>query len=83
MSELTSVLEKIAVWYWENQPQFHSPFQPGLSHADIDTLVKDLQFPILHEIYELYKWCNGSSDVACSWNKFIQCEFNECCPVRC
>jgi cell wall assembly regulator SMI1 len=60
MSELTSALERISAWHQENQSR--SVFQPGLSRNVIDNLVKNLSFPIPEEIYELYEWCNGSSD---------------------
>jgi cell wall assembly regulator SMI1 len=60
MSELTSALESISAWYQKNESR--SVFRPGLSRADIDEIVKDLQFTVPNEIYELYEWCNGSSE---------------------
>jgi hypothetical protein len=60
MSELTSALERISAWYQEKQSR--SVFQPGLSRSAIDELVKDLAFPVPEEVYELYEWCNGSSE---------------------
>jgi SMI1 / KNR4 family (SUKH-1) len=60
MSELTSALKRISVWYQEKQSR--SVFQPGLSRSVIDDLVKDLAFPVPEEVYELYEWCNGSPD---------------------
>jgi hypothetical protein len=60
MSELTSALERISAWYWEKQGR--TVFQPGLSRDAIDNLIKDLQFPVPEEIYELYEWCNGSGE---------------------
>jgi cell wall assembly regulator SMI1 len=62
MSELTIALTRIAAWYQENMPQSCPVFQPGLSRSDIDELVKDLNFPVPDEVYELYEYCNGSSE---------------------
>jgi hypothetical protein len=61
MSELTSALERISTWYQEKESR--SIFQPRLSRSAIDELVQDLQFPVPKEVYELYEWCNGSSEV--------------------
>ena len=60
MSELTSALERISDWYQMNKSR--SVFHPGLSRTDINEIVKDLPFAIPNEIYELYEWCNGSSE---------------------
>lgn len=60
MSELTSALERIDTWYQEKLSR--SVFQPGLSRNAIDNLVRDLPFPVPEEVYELYEWCNGSSE---------------------
>jgi hypothetical protein len=60
MSELTSALESISDWYQTNQSR--SVFRPGLNRTDIDEIVKDLQFEVPNELYELYEWCNGSSE---------------------
>jgi SMI1 / KNR4 family (SUKH-1) len=60
MSELTSALERISAWYQAHESR--SVFRPGLHHADIDEIVKDLQFSIPNEVYELYKWCDGTSE---------------------
>jgi hypothetical protein len=60
MSELTSALERISFWYQQNESR--TVFHPGLSRTAIDEVVKDLEFPISDEIYELYGWCNGSSE---------------------
>lgn len=60
MSELTSALERINSWHQEKKGK--SVFQPGLSRRAIDELVKGLQFPVPEEVYELYQWCNGSSE---------------------
>lgn len=60
MSELTLALERINTWYQEKKSE--SIFQAGLSRSSIDQLVKDLQFSIPEEVYELYQWCNGSSE---------------------
>jgi cell wall assembly regulator SMI1 len=61
MSELTSALERINNWYQEKESR--SVFQAGLSRSAIDELAKDLQFSLPEEVYELYQWCNGSSEV--------------------
>jgi hypothetical protein len=60
MSELISALESISAWYDENESR--SIFRPGLSRTDIDEIVKNLQFEVPNELYELYEWCNGSSE---------------------
>jgi cell wall assembly regulator SMI1 len=60
MSELTSALERISDWYQTNESR--SVFRPGLTCKEIDEIVKDLQFTVPNEIYELYEWCNGSSE---------------------
>jgi hypothetical protein len=60
MSELISALESISAWYDKNK--FRSVFRPGFYRADIDEIVKDLQFEVPNELYELYEWCNGSSE---------------------
>ena len=60
MSELTSALERISAWYQEKKSR--SIFQPGLTRSDIDALVADLSLPVPDEVYELYEWCNGSSE---------------------
>ncbi len=60
MTELTSALERIATWYWENEPQYNPIFLPGLSHEQIDRQLQDFQLTVPEEIGELYGWCNGS-----------------------
>jgi SMI1 / KNR4 family (SUKH-1) len=60
MSELTSALERISDWYQKNESR--SVLRPGLSPAEIDEIVKDLQYRVPNELYELYEWCNGSSE---------------------
>jgi hypothetical protein len=67
MSELISALERINAWHQEKKSR--SIFQPGLSRSAIDELVKDLQFPVPEEIYELYQWCNGSSEVPIAFHQ--------------
>lgn len=80
MSELTSALEQISVWYQEKESR--SIFQPGLSRSVIDELVKDLQFPVPAEIYELYQWCNGSSKVPCILNQRYVLPLEEAVSLR-
>ena len=69
MSDLTSALERIATWYWENKPSFHPVFQQGLAKSDIDDLVQDLDFPLPDEVYELYQWCNGSCEIPIAFHQ--------------
>jgi hypothetical protein len=80
MSDLTSALERIKAWYQEKESR--SIFQPGLSRSEIDDLVKDLQFSIPEEIYELYQWCNGSSKVPIVLNQRYVLPLEEAVSLR-
>jgi SMI1 / KNR4 family (SUKH-1) len=82
MSDLTSALERIAIWYWENKPQSHSVFQPGLARSDISDLVKDLGFPIPDEVYELYEWCDGSSRVPIIFQSYYLLPLKQAVTLR-
>lgn len=37
-------------------------YNPGLTHQQIDEIVKDLPFKLSDEVYELYQWRNGIAD---------------------
>jgi SMI1 / KNR4 family (SUKH-1) len=82
MSELTSALERICTWYWDENPQSSPIFQPGLSECSIDELVKDLQFPVPDEVYELYKWCNGSSEKRIAFNQYYLLPLDQAVRLR-
>jgi len=64
MSKLTEALEKITNWLQEHTPStYFSLLRPGLSDAQIEEITKELPFQLPTEIYELYKWSNGSIDL--------------------
>lgn len=64
MSKLTEALDKITNWLQEHTPStYFSLLRPGLSDAQIEEITKDLPFQLPPEIYELYKWSNGSIDL--------------------
>lgn len=60
MSELTQALNRIMTWLSENQPSFAASFLPGLTNEQIHAAVKHLPFELPEEIYELYRWRNGT-----------------------
>lgn len=62
MSTLTDALERILNWLRANHPEAASSLQPGLSYEEIEAKLADLPFCLPQEVYELYKWRNGSSD---------------------
>lgn len=67
MSDLTEALDRILNALpqkpWSEFPGIEydsSLLQPGLTHAEIEEIVKDLPIRLPDEIYELYQWRNGS-----------------------
>lgn len=60
MSELTQALNRIMKWLSENQSSFAASFLPGLTYEQIETAVKHLHGKLPEEIYELYRWRNGT-----------------------
>ena len=60
MSELTQALNRIMAWLSANQPSFANSFLPGLTNEQIETAVKHIPFELPEEIYELYRWRNGT-----------------------
>ncbi|MDB9513820.1 SMI1/KNR4 family protein [Kamptonema animale CS-326] len=67
MSELTEALDRILKALpqkpWMEFPGVEydsSLLQPGLTHTEIEKIVKDLPIRLPDEIYELYQWRNGS-----------------------
>ncbi|WP_449416307.1 HEAT repeat domain-containing protein [Phormidium nigroviride] len=61
-SELTDALNRILSWIEQHKPEAVSLLQPGLSDIEIEEIVKDLPIELPQEIYDLYKWRNGSED---------------------
>lgn len=66
MLTLTKALNRLFKYLEEHKPEAISLLQPGLSDSEIEELVKDLPIQLPEEIYELYKWKNGSAYDA--WN---------------
>ena len=71
MSDLTEALDRILNALpqkpWMEFPGIEhdsSLLQPGLTHAEIEEIVKDLPIRLPEEIYELYQWRNGSQTVS-------------------
>jgi hypothetical protein len=62
MSELKEALEFIAKWVQQNIPTHPAVMNQGLSREEINSKVKDLEFNLPEEIYELYQWRNGGKE---------------------
>lgn len=60
MSLLTDALNQIMSWRQRFTPEAAALLMPGLTDAEIETLVQDLPIDLPPEIYELYRWSNGS-----------------------
>jgi len=60
MLTLTKALNRIFKYLEKHKPEAISLLQPGLSDSEIEELVKDLPIQLPEEIYDLYKWKNGS-----------------------
>jgi cell wall assembly regulator SMI1 len=59
MSRLTEALESFYNLLCLEYPEIASHLQPGLTREEIDNRVKNLQFSLPEEVYELYQWRNG------------------------
>lgn len=59
--QLNQALERICNWFQVNAPALLTFLQPGLTCGQIDLQVQDLPFRLPEEVYQLYKWHNGSS----------------------
>ncbi|MCC3405652.1 MAG: HEAT repeat domain-containing protein [Microcoleus sp. PH2017_10_PVI_O_A] len=62
LTSLNQALHRILKWLEEHKPEAISLLQPGLSNREIEELVKDLPIHFPQEVYDLYKWKNGSED---------------------
>lgn len=62
MSTLTDALNRIMHWLEQNRPNYAATFLPGLTDEEIQQKLSNLQFQLPEEIYELYRWRNGSQD---------------------
>ena len=66
MSELTDALKRIKTWIEINTP-FYDNFNPGLTSAKINTLLKDLPFKLTREVRELYEFFDGGVELFPFW----------------
>jgi hypothetical protein len=64
MLVLTEVLEKIMSWLKKHQLEYANSFLPGLQPNEIQAVEEELGFNLPKEIYELYKWRNGTEEDA-------------------
>lgn len=64
MLVLTEALEKIMNWLTEHQLEYANSFLPGLQTNEIQAVEEELRFKLPKEIYELYKWRNGTEEDA-------------------
>ncbi len=60
MSNLTIALDRIMNWLQHNQPNFSASFLPGLTDEQIMQIIEYLPYSLPEEIYELYRWRNGT-----------------------
>lgn len=60
MTDLTAILDRILTWLQNNEPDYASSLQDGLTRAEIDLAARNLPFRLPEEIYEIYQWKNGS-----------------------
>lgn len=49
-------------WLQQNQPEFAASFLPGLNDEQIQELTAYLPYQLPEEIYELYRWRNGTRE---------------------
>jgi hypothetical protein len=49
-------------WVQQNIPTHPAVMNQGLSREEINSKVKDLEFNLPEEIYELYQWRNGGKE---------------------
>ena len=62
MSRLTEALESFYNLLCLEHPEIASCLQPGLTREEIDDKVKNLQFSLPEEVYDLYQWRNGMQE---------------------
>jgi hypothetical protein len=62
MTDLTLTLERILVWLQNNNLDYASSLQDGLTRLEIDIKSQELPFRLPEEIYELFQWRNGSQE---------------------
>ena len=62
MSVLTDSLNRIMQWLEENRPDYAESFLPGLSDEEIREKLSNVELELPEEIYELYRWRNGSQN---------------------
>ncbi len=62
MSALTEALDRILAWLQKHKPECVSLLKPGLEDSEIEDHIKGLPIRLPQEVYELYKWRNGSED---------------------
>lgn len=62
MSVLTDSLNRIMAWLEVNRPDYAALFLPGLSDEEIRDKLVNLELELPEEIYELYRWRNGTED---------------------
>ena len=63
MSDLTDALERILSWIQRVSPSLTLSLKPALSYLQIREVIKELPFDLSEEVYELYQWHNGTSNV--------------------
>ena len=62
MSVLTDSLNRIMQCLEENRPDYAASFLPGLSDAEIRGKLSNFELELPEEIYELYRWRNGTQN---------------------
>ena len=62
MSVLTDSLNRIMQWLEENRPDYAESFLPGLSDEEIREKLSNFELELPEEIYELYRWRNGTQN---------------------
>ena len=74
MSDLTNALNRIFSWLEKHPSEKYASvdvLQPGLSYEEIERRVADLPFKLSEEVYELYKWRNGTCEGEEDFSKFF------------
>lgn len=59
MTTLLETLNCILEWQQQNNPESAEGWQPGLTIAEIEVMVRNLPFQLSREFCELYQWRNG------------------------
>ncbi|MGB6295327.1 MAG: hypothetical protein WBF90_03980 [Rivularia sp. (in: cyanobacteria)] len=62
MSVLTDSLNQIMQWLEENRPDYAASFLPGLNDEEIRKKLANVELELPLEIYELYRWRNGTQN---------------------